>query len=73
VEAKGDRLVYLRRHGERAFLIALNFAAKPQAIDFSHKATGASIVLSTHLDRAGEFASGRLALRGEEGLLVRVI
>ena len=73
MQAKDDILVYVRQGGESVFLIALNFRAKPQTIEISQRAAAARILLSTHLDRAGEYASGSLALRGEEGLLVRLL
>jgi alpha-glucosidase len=73
LQAKDDIVVYVRRGGENAFLTVLNFRAKPQTIEISETAAAARILLSTHLDRAGEYASGRVALRGEEGLLMRLL
>jgi alpha-glucosidase len=72
MEADGDLLTYVRRDRESAFLIALNLGLQPQVINFSSKASGGRIALSTHLDRAGEHVRGDLHLRAEEGLLVRL-
>jgi alpha-glucosidase len=72
MEGDGHLLAYVRRDRESAFLIALNLGLQPQVINFSNKASEGRIVLSTHLDRAGERVRGDLHLRPEEGLLVRL-
>jgi alpha-glucosidase len=72
MEGDGHLLAYVRRDRESAFLIALNLGLQPQVINFSNKAPEGRIVLSTHLDRAGERVRGDLHLRPEEGLLVRL-
>jgi alpha-glucosidase len=70
VDAAGPILAYLRRHGERHLLIALNFGAEPATL---HARTrGSRILLSTHLDRAGPLAAGGLGLRGDEGVIVEL-
>ena len=72
IDTAGDLLTYIRRDGESAFLVALNFGSEPQVIDISDKAGGGRITLSTGLDRAGESVRGILHIHPEEGLLLRV-
>jgi alpha-glucosidase len=72
IDTKGDLLTYVRRDGESAFLVALNFGSEPQELDISAKATEGRITLSSDLDRAGESVRGTLHIRPDEGLLVRL-
>ena len=63
-------LAYLRtaRRGESAFLVALNLGAQPQSV----RGFDGTVALSTHLDREGERVAGTLALRPDEGVIVRL-
>jgi alpha-glucosidase len=72
IDTAGDLLTYIRRDGESAFLVALNFGSEPQVIDISDKAGEGRITLSTGLDRAGESVRGVLHIHPDEGLLLRV-
>lgn len=72
IDTAGDLLTYIRRDGESAFLVALNFGSEPQVIDISDKAAEGRITLSTGLDRAGESVRGILHIHPDEGLLLRV-
>ena len=72
IDTAGDLLTYIRRDGESAFLVALNFGSEPQVIDISAKAGAGRITLSTGLDRAGESVRGILHIHPDEGLLLRV-
>lgn len=72
IDTAGDLLTYIRRDGESAFLVALNFGSEPQVIDISDRAGGGRITLSTGLDRAGESVRGVLHIHPDEGLLLRV-
>jgi alpha-glucosidase len=72
IDTAGDLLTYVRREGESAFLVALNFGSEPQVMDLSDKATDGRITLSTGLDRAGESVRGVLHIRPDEGLLLRL-
>lgn len=72
LETESELLTYVRRDRESAFLIALNFGAKAQVLNFSNLASEGRIALSTHLDRSGEHVRGDLQLGPEEGLLVRL-
>jgi alpha-glucosidase len=66
VKTAPDVLGYMR---EDRFLIFLNLKSGSQRIDVPRPG---AIVLSTHLDRAGERVAGTLALRSDEGLIVRL-
>jgi alpha-glucosidase len=72
VDSDGDVLAYVRRDGHGAFLVALNFGASPQMLRLPAHASAGTIARSTYLDRAGEQVDGRLSLRADEGLLVRM-
>jgi alpha-glucosidase len=72
IDTAGDLLTYIRRAGESASLVALNFGSEPQVIDISDRAGGGRITLSTGLDRAGESVRGILHIHPDEGLLLRV-
>ncbi len=65
--AEGEVLVYERRQGPRRLFVALNLGHAPAAVALP--ATG-RLLLSTGLDRQGEQVSGRLALRGAEGVVL---
>jgi alpha-glucosidase len=66
--ARGAVLTYLRRYRDRRALIALNFSDAPQEVPVH--APGHRILLSTHLDRANEQASGVVRLRPHEGVVI---
>ena len=68
--AGGDLLAYIRAAADRRFLIALNLGSQEQTLDL--RALRGRVVLSTHLDRAGEPADGTLALRADEGAIVEL-
>ncbi len=65
-------LAYLRDSGESRFLVALNVAAEPCEFECAEVERSARIALSTYLDREGEELAGRVSLRGDEGLVVRI-
>ncbi|HLM66623.1 MAG TPA: alpha-amylase family glycosyl hydrolase [Longimicrobium sp.] len=68
VDADGAVLAYTRSHGTTRFLVALNLGREPASLDFD--GTG-SAVLST-LSGAAERVQGRIELRGDEGVIVRL-
>jgi alpha-glucosidase len=74
VEAEGDVLAYVRRgrKGESAFLVALNLGSRSHVLHRAADASAGTIVLSTLLDRNGERVKGNIALRGDEGIIVRL-
>ena len=69
--SEGDVLRYVRRArgDEPAFLVALNLGSRAQQIGFAGEG---ELALSTHLDRQGERVARALALRGDEGVVVRL-
>jgi len=73
VETTGDLLSYVRRDGESAFLVALNFGTKPETLNISGMGFEGRITLSTWLNRSGDAVRGDLYIRPEEGLLVRLL
>jgi alpha-glucosidase len=66
----GDLVAYIRKFGNKQFLIALNLGANPHAVDFAGGGPHARIVLSTHLDRENERVNGEINLRADEGVIV---
>jgi alpha-glucosidase len=66
----GPVLVYRRDTADQHLLVALNFSAEPRTVSLVARAPGGRLLLSTHLDRADESTGDRLALRGDEGLLI---
>jgi alpha-glucosidase len=57
------------RHSENErLLIALNLGHQPETAPMPERA--GAVLLSTHLDRAGERLSGSCKLRPDEGVIV---
>jgi alpha-glucosidase len=61
--------VYWREHAGERYLIALNFTDAPRSVSLPARA--GSLVLSTHLDRAGPVRVERLELRADEGVIIK--
>ena len=74
LECTGDLLAYVReaRKGESSFLVALNLGAQPQCLPLPEGHPEGTIALGTHLDRANEPVGRELALRPNEGVIVRL-
>jgi alpha-glucosidase len=74
VASEGDVLAYVRRArlGEGDFLVVLNLGGTPQSLGEGSGRWDGTIAVSTHLDRAGERVAGRLELRPDEGVIVRL-
>ncbi len=71
----GELIAYVRRAGDRRFLVVLNLSDQPQA--FTPPASEATpvtgrVALSTFLDREGESTQGKIELRGNEGVIVEL-
>jgi alpha-glucosidase len=67
----GDLLSYRRQFDkQRRFLIILNFGSAPAAFQNPAVPQRGTVALSTHLDRDGERFGGRIALRGDEGVVI---
>lgn len=59
---------FVREHGGRRFLVALNLGPAPQGIDVP----AGRIAISTHPDRNGTEVGGTIDLRGDEAVVVRL-
>jgi len=70
ITANADLLAYERRAAGAVVLVALNLGHAQQTL--AREGLEGEVVLSTHLDREGERVSGHLALRADEGVIVRV-
>jgi alpha-glucosidase len=66
-EAIGEVLTYRRFHGGRWLTVALNFSDAPQTVK---NASGAQVLISTHLDRMSREPGDTLALRANEGVVL---
>ncbi|QDV39630.1 alpha-amylase family glycosyl hydrolase [Tautonia plasticadhaerens] len=64
-------LAYLRESGGRRLLVALNLGAAPLSVDVSVESS--RVLLSTVPGRAGEAVGGRVALRGDEGVVLELL
>ncbi|MGE3334361.1 MAG: alpha-amylase family glycosyl hydrolase [Rhodospirillaceae bacterium] len=69
IEARGDVLVYERRHGTRAFVILLNFAAVPV---YTPLDGAGALLLSTHPGEFHERVGALVRLRPHEGIIVEL-
>lgn len=65
---QGAVVLFERFHGSRRVVVALNFSNAPQDVLLAPAAR--QVLLSTHLDRAGERVSKMLHLRGDEGVVL---
>jgi alpha-glucosidase len=70
LRTEGNLLAYTRVHDGRTFLIVLNLGPEAQELVLSRPRTRGHIVLNTHLDRENESVDRRIALRGDEGVVV---
>ena len=69
-----DVLAYYRsgRRGEDNFLVVLNLGWEPHRYDLPEGSRRGAVAVSTHLDRAGEVINGKVSLRANEGIVVRL-
>jgi alpha-glucosidase len=72
VAASGDLLMFLREAPGDRLLIALNLSADPTTVSSTSGLATGSLLLSSHLDRAGEAIRGSFELRGNEGAVVEL-
>ncbi|HEX3724439.1 MAG TPA: alpha-amylase family glycosyl hydrolase [Nitrolancea sp.] len=68
----GDLLAYTRELDGAAFLIVLNLGHDAQEFAPPSHAGQGRMVLNTHLDRENEPLNGQIALRGDEGVVIRL-
>ncbi len=71
--AEGELVAYLRAHGERRFLVALNFGSWVRRYSCRQLGLRGTLALSTYLDREGERVEGDVLLRPDEGVVVRLV
>ena len=71
MHSAGDILAYTRRQNGNGFAILLNLGGEGQVVELDAANSG-RIALSTHLDREGDEVSGRVSLRPNEGVVVRL-
>jgi alpha-glucosidase len=68
-----DCYVYRREQNGERYLVALNFSSKGQRLNLAReKAEVGEVILSTELDYTGKVSLGRLELRPDEGLLLKL-
>jgi alpha-glucosidase len=70
--AHGDVLAYVRGHLGQRCLVVLNLGPQPQVFESSQVDIRGHVVLSTHLDRTDETVRKTIALRRDEGVIVKL-
>jgi len=73
IVASGDLLLYVRQYASDRILVALNLGSDPAGVTFPVDAPNGRLLLSTHQDRDRERVSRDLVLRGNEGIIVRLV
>jgi alpha-glucosidase len=68
-----DVFAYVRTHGDKAFLVVLNFGDRPRRLDLSAHGPRGEVALATGMDRRGLLDLAVLDLAPDEGLLVRLV
>ncbi len=68
----GHLLCFAREHGGRRLVVALNLGSAPARAALPG-APRARILLSTHMDREEEVSTGDVALRADEGVVLRIV
>jgi alpha-glucosidase len=63
-------LIFGRRHGVRRLHVVLNLEAQPRRVALEGLG---HVLLSTHLDRAGDMLDGAVELRADEGIVAEWI
>jgi alpha-glucosidase len=69
VQVSDDIFAYVRGHGKRRMIVAVNFSAHRQTC-YVPEACGGRVLLSSQLDRTDEIASNPIRLAGNEGLIL---
>ncbi|HEX3034966.1 MAG TPA: alpha-amylase family glycosyl hydrolase [Thermodesulfobacteriota bacterium] len=70
-ETMDSVLAYVWRGSDKEFLVALNMGDRTEKL--SLKTLKGRIVLGTHLDREGGMVEETLSLRGDEGVIVKLV
>ena len=72
--AGNDLMAYIRKSGERRFLIALNFSGEPRRFDVAELQAGRAFLrISTYPGREHERLTNELLLRADEGVVVELV
>jgi hypothetical protein len=72
IAADADMLAYVRAHEGRHFLVVLNLGAEPAELRLPEGIHKGRIVICTDAGREGEDVGENMALRGNEGIVVRL-
>ena len=72
VAASGDLLMYLREAADDRILVVLNLGPEPTSVSYKSGPIVGRLLVSSHLDRAGETVRGSFDLRGNEGAVVEL-
>jgi alpha-glucosidase len=67
----GDVLAYVREAGSQRFLVVLNLGSRPAHLPLDEVGAG-QIILATDISREQQRVSGRMVMRGDDGVLVRL-
>lgn len=70
--ARDQVLAYERFDGDRRFAVALNLGSGAVSVPLGEAPRAGTIVLATGLDREGERVTGEVALRSDEGMVLRL-
>ncbi|MBV9077558.1 MAG: DUF3459 domain-containing protein, partial [Methylobacteriaceae bacterium] len=71
VELEGALFAFRRTYGGDTVEVVLNLGSEPVTVQLSDRSEPCEILLSTHLDRTGFEPGPELALRSDEGVIVR--
>ena len=72
IVASGDLLMYLREATGDRILVVLNLGPEPTSVSCRSGAVVGRLLLSSHLDRAGEEVRGSFDVRGNEGAVIEL-
>jgi alpha-glucosidase len=64
-----DLIAYIRKAGERRFLVVLNLGSRERRFNISNLEAQALLTLSTHLDRNRRELGAEIRLRADEGVI----
>lgn len=69
IESPAGCFAYIREGDTEKYCIVLNFTSEEQIVAIP---AGGEVILSTHLDRQEVISTGKVTLRGDEGLLIHL-
>jgi len=72
VIAAGELLLFVRECETERLLVALNLSHEPISVTFPDGRLQGYVLLSTFCDRDSETANGRINLRSDEGIIVKL-